>query len=263
MYSPGTELAITGFVRLLVLLACCALLPRPAHASARHLRFSTANGPVHVYIPDGYDRAHAGTIIYVHGFFTSVDDAWTTHHLEDQFEASGVNALFIACEAPIRGDESISWPSLADLLTAVRAHLGEPLPAGPTVAVGHSGAHRTLKLWLDDPHLTNVILIDALYGEIEEFTTWLQSPAHRLIDIAGDETRPWTEQLHARFPESIVLDGFPDHLERVRAARIVYIRADIDHLDVITDGIVLPAVLRMLQLPGIDEPTLVRRGNLH
>jgi hypothetical protein len=242
-------------MRLAVLLVLCALLPRPAAASAHHLRFSTANGPIHVYIPDGYDRAHAGTIIYVHGYFATVDGAWASDGLADQFAASGVNALFIACEAPIGGDEPVAWPSLADLLSAVGDNLGEPLPDGPIVAVGHSGAHRTLKLWLDEPRLDTVILIDALYGEVDELSAWLESSeAHRLIDLGGDETRPWTEQLHAQFPESLVLDGVPDDLERVRSARIVYIRARIDHLDVIAEGVVLPALLRALPMPEIRRP---------
>jgi hypothetical protein len=234
----------------LVVLACCALVSRTASASARHLRFSTANGPVHVYIPDGYDRAHAGTIIYVHGFFANVDQAWERYHLADQFEASGLDALFIACEAPTSGDDPVAWPSLADLLSTVREHLGEPLPPGPIVAVGHSGAHITVRHWLDEPQLDTVVLLDALYGEVEEFTAWLEaSNSHRLIDVGGGETRAWTEQLHAQFPESVVLDGMPAHVERLRSARIVYIRADVDHMDVIERGVVLPRVLRALRLP--------------
>jgi hypothetical protein len=241
-------------MRFAVLLVLCALLPRPAAASARHLRFSTANGPIHVYIPDGYDRANAGTIVYVHGFFRSVDGAWASDGLADQFAASGVNALFIACEAPISGDEPVAWESLADLLVAVSDNLGEPLPTGPIVAVGHSGAHRTLTRWLTDPRLDTVILIDALYGEVDDFKAWLErSDAHRLIDVGGDETRAWTEQLHAQFPESVVLDGFPEHLERMQSARIVYIRAAIDHLDVSAEGVVLPKLLRMLPLPTVGS----------
>jgi hypothetical protein len=239
----------------LVVLACCALVSRGAAASARHLRFSTANGPVHVYIPDGYDRARAGTVIYVHGFFANVDQAWNRYHLADQFAASGLDALFIACEAPTSGDDPVAWPSLADLLSAVREHLGEPLPPGPIVAVGHSGAHITLRGWLAEPQLDTVVLLDALYGEVEEFKAWLEaSNNHRLIDVGGGETRAWTEQLHARFPESVVLDGLPAHLERLRSARIVYIRADVDHMDVIEGGVVLPKVLRALRLPELRRP---------
>lgn len=236
------------FTALLVL-AACALVSRGASASARHLRFSTAHGPIHVYFPDHYDRAHARTIIYVHGFYANVDEAWDRYHLADQFAASGLDALFIACEAPTGADDPVAWPSLGDLLSAVREHLGQALPPGQIVAVGHSGAHITLTRWLDEPQLDTVVLLDALYGEVADFAAWLeQSDQHRLIDVGGDETRAWTEQLHAQFPESVVIDGVPDHLERMRSARIVYIRADIDHMDVIAGGVVLPKVLRAVRL---------------
>jgi hypothetical protein len=239
------------FTALLVL-ACCALASRPAAASARHLRFSTAHGPIHVYVPDGYDRAHAGTVIYVHGFFANVDEAWRRYKLADQFAASRINALFIACEAPTAGDEPVAWASLGDLLATVREHLAEPLPPGPIVAVGHSGAHITLRGWLDEPQLDTIVLLDALYGEVAELAAWLDaSDQHRLIDVAGGETREWTEQLHAQFPESLVLDGLPERIERTRSARLVYIRANVDHMEVITGGVVLPKVLRALRLPEI------------
>jgi hypothetical protein len=51
-----------------------------------------------------------------------------------------------------------------------------------------------------------------------------------------------------------VLDGLPSHLERLRSARIVYIRADVDHMDVIEGGVVLPKVLRALRLPEVRRP---------
>jgi hypothetical protein len=166
------------------------LLAGAASAAPRQLRFTTKHGPIHVYIPDGYDRERAGTIIYVHGFFANVDDAWVKYKLPDQFATSGLDALFIACEAPTSGDEAVAWSSVGDLLQAVRDHLHEPLPSGQIVAVGHSGAHLTLKRWLDEPHLDTIVLLDALYGEVDEFTAWLEaSPHHRLIDVGGDETR--------------------------------------------------------------------------
>jgi hypothetical protein len=40
----------------------------------------------------------------------------------------------------------------------------------------------------------------------------------------------------------------------MRSARIVYIRADIDHMDVIEGGVVLPKVLRALRLPELRRP---------
>src|SRR5688572_27928889 len=46
-----------------------------------HWRFETWNGPVHVWRPSGYDPATAGTVLYVHGYYTDVDKAWREHRL--------------------------------------------------------------------------------------------------------------------------------------------------------------------------------------
>jgi hypothetical protein len=181
-------------------------------------------------MPDGYDRSRAATIVYVHGFFANVDDAWDRYRLADQFAASHVDALFIAPEAPASGDDPVSWESLTDLLGAVRDQLGQPLPRGPIVAVGHSGAHLTVKQWLDDPDLRTIVLLDAPY-EVESFQAWVEaSDEHRLIDVGPDGTRA------------------------SRSPRIVYVREDTDHMELITGGVVLPKTLRALRLPQLRRP---------
>jgi hypothetical protein len=62
----------------------------------QHVRIDTPSGAVHVWWPDGYDAATAVTIVYVHGYWVDVDDAWLQHGLPEQFGAAAVNALFLA-----------------------------------------------------------------------------------------------------------------------------------------------------------------------
>ena len=57
-------------------------------------------GAIHVWVPPGYDRATAGTVVYVHGYHTDSDGAWKDHDLARQFKASGQNAIFIVPDAP-------------------------------------------------------------------------------------------------------------------------------------------------------------------
>jgi hypothetical protein len=220
-------------------------------ADGTYWRIKTAHGPVHVWVPKGYKRKRAETVVYVHGFYTHVDQAWEDHHLPAQFAASAINAMFIACEAPARGSEPVAWTSIADLLTAVEAGIGQKVPRKRLVAVGHSGAWRTLIGWLDEPILDTVVLFDAAYGELDAYKSWiLASEKHRLIDV-GDDTRRWTEELHADLAESVVLDGFPpaDQLvpKALRRARIVYIRSNVGHFPLVTGGVALPLTLRMLR----------------
>jgi hypothetical protein len=220
-------------------------------ADGTYWRIKTAHGPVHVWVPKGYKPKRAETVVYVHGFYTHVDQAWDAHHLPEQFAASAINAMFIACEAPSGGSEPVAWASIAELLNAVEAGIGQKVPRRRLVAVGHSGAWRTLLGWLDEPILDTVVLFDAAYGEIASYKKWiLASDKHRLIDV-GDDTRKWTEELHADLAESVVLDGFPpaDQVvpKELRRARILYIRSNIGHFPLVTGGVALPLTLRMLR----------------
>lgn len=228
-------------------------------ADGRYWRLSTKHGPVHVWVPAGYRRKRAETVVYVHGFYTHVDRAWKDHNLPAQFASSGINAMFVACEAPAGGSEPVAWTSIAELLDAVQAGIGEKVPRRRLVAVGHSGAWRTLLHWLDEPILDTVVLFDAAYGEIDQYKAWIQaSEKHRLIDV-GDDTRKWTEQLHKGLADTVVLDGFPPPDKPVprelKRARILYIRSNVGHFPLVTGGIALPTTLRMLRGKQLlDEP---------
>lgn len=216
----------------------------------RYWRVPTPRGPIHVWTPRGYNVKRAETIVYVHGYYTHVDDAWKDHHLPSQFASAAINAMFVACEAPAGVDEAVAWDSIGALLDAVAQGTGEPWPRRRIVAVGHSGAFRTLLGWLDEPVLDTVVLLDAAYGEIESYRSWvLASPKHRLIDI-GDDTRQWTEKLHAELPSTVTLNGFPSVEEEIppaaAKAKVLYIRSSLGHFPLVTGGIALPMVLRTL-----------------
>ena len=211
------------------------------------------HGPVHVWTPKGYDARRAETIVYVHGFYVHVDDAWTNYKLATQFASSAINAMFIAPEAPAAGAEPVSWESLGDLLVAVELGLGTEaaMPKKRIVTIGHSGAWRTLIGWLDEPEIDTVVLVDAAYGEIDQYKNWvLASDQHRLIDV-GDDTREWTDQLHAQLPDTVVLEDFPS-LEAgipksAANARILYIKSNLGHFPLVTNGTALPMLLRTLR----------------
>ena len=216
----------------------------------QYWRLPSPRGPIHVWLPRGYKAKRAETIVYVHGYYTHVDEAWKDHHLASQFAASAINAMFVACEAPAGIDEAVAWASIGELLEAVERGTGLPWPRRRIVAVGHSGAFRTLLGWLDEPVLDTVVLLDAAYGEIESYRSWvLASPKRRLIDV-GDDTRQWTEQLHAELPATVTLDGFPSVEDEIPAsaarAKILYIRSTLGHFPLVTGGVALPMVLRTL-----------------
>jgi hypothetical protein len=216
--------------------------------AGRHWRLDTARGAVHVWIPAGYDPATAAAVVFVHGYWIGVDEAWESYRLAQQFALAGIDAMFIAPEAPAAKWEAIAWPSLAGLLQAVAERVDVAMPAKRLVAVGHSGAYRTLARWLANPALDTVVQLDALYTEYG-LLPWMRASAqHRLVNIVY-ETGRYSDYLHRRLPGTRRVDGLP--IDGLPDARILYVRTDVGHWQLVTDGVALPLALRAIGVPFV------------
>lgn len=221
-----------------------------AARAGRHVRIDGPHGPIHVWIPTGYRPETGATILYVHGHFDDADTAYIGHRLPEQFAMSALNAMFIVPEAPSMSKVPANYPNLSEVLQLVEDKTGITRGMALTAAVGHSGAYRTINAWLDEPLLDQVVLIDGMYGNAEIMAAWLRaSPTHRLITVAED-TLPWNEQLLRNMPDTFVIDRVPPTFDtwpaEAKTARVVYVRAQYYHMPLVTDGIVLPGVLRLL-----------------
>jgi hypothetical protein len=215
-------------------------------AAGRHWRIETEHGPVHAWIPAHYDPATAATVVFVHGYWVTVDEAWHDYRLPQQFALSGINALFIAAVAPTNKQDPVAWLSLKALVQTVKDHVDITMPTKRLVAVGHSGAYRQLAVWLANPALDTVVLLDALYGEFR-FMPWVrESKDRRLINIAY-ETGRYSEYMHRRLPSTVRVDGLP--AQGFPDARILYAKTDVGHWQLVTDGVALPLALRAV---GVD-----------
>lgn len=211
-----------------------------AEVDRPHVRLTTARGPVHVWTPPTYDPATAGIALYVHGYYTDADRTWKDDRLQDQFLASGRNALFIVPEAPAGLRPAVNWTSLQDLLIEVRVQTGRPLPRGPLVAIFFSGAYRTAAHWLEHPELREIVMLDAMYDDEDLYAAWLRQPrerANRMI-LVGADTLRWTEPFAREARE----DGVAD--------RLVYLRAGDAHADLVARGATIPALLQLTSLPA-------------
>lgn len=238
-----------------------------AVASGRHERIDGPRGPIHVWIPASYHADTGATIIYIHGYFDDADTAWTAHQLPQQFALSALNAMFIVPEAPIAQKTPINYPDLSELLRIVEDKTGVPRGAALTVALGHSGAFRTLQTWLDEPLLDQLVMVDAMYGDEDLITSWYRaSPRHRLI-LVGEDTILGTESVVQKLPDAVILDRFPPTYDlwpaAARRARLVYVRAQFMHMPLVTEGIVLPSLLRLLPVELLpDQPWRLPLGSL-
>jgi hypothetical protein len=221
--------------------------------AGRHWRLETPRGGVHVWTPAGYDAATAATVVFVHGYRIGVDDAWQSYRLAQQFALSGINALFIAPEAPAAKWRPIVWPSLGELVRTVADQVDVAVPATRLVAVGHSGAYRTLAAWLAEPALDTVVLLDAVYGDYGLLPWVRMSEQHRLINVIY-ETGRFSNDLHGRLPSTRRVDGLPPG--GFPEARILYVRTDVGHWELVTGGVALPLALRAIDVASVPEAPL-------
>jgi len=221
--------------------------------AGRYWRLETPRGAVHVWIPAAYDAATAATVVFVHGYWIQVDEAWSTYRLAEQFAVSGINAMFIAPDAPAAKWEPLAWPSLAELVRTVADQVDVAVPAARLVAVGHSGAYRTLAAWLANPALDTVVLLDAAYADYG-LLPWLRgSPQRRLVNIVY-ETGRYSDYLHRRLPSTRRVDGLPP--DALPDDRIVYVRTEVGHWELVTDGVALPLALRAIGVPRTASAAL-------
>ena len=235
--------------------------------AGRHLRIDGPRGPIHVWIPRGYHADTGATIVYIHGYFDNADTAWSAHQLPGQFALSALNAMFIVPEAPVAQRVAVNYPDLSELIRIVEDQTGVTRGAALTVAIGHSGAFRTLQEWTDEPLLDQLVMVDAMYGDEDLIINWYKSSTrHRLI-MVGEDTVLATESIASKLPDTKILDRFPPTYDLwpadVKAARLVYIRAQYAHMPLVNEGIVLPSLLRLLPVERLaEQPWQLPLGSL-
>lgn len=220
----------------------------------RHVRFGTKDkGAVHVWRPRTYKAASAVTVLYLHGFYTDVDRAVLEHQLLTQFRDSGRNALFIVPEARSGRTDPVFWSDLGALLAAV-AQRTRMTPPSRLVVIGHSGAYKTIVDWLEHEALEQVVLVDGLYGNDEEFRDWVAAAEGKVrqLVLVGFDTQQRSEAFLKKHPEAVKLDDLPylyDELPAsVKRARLVYFQSErFDHMGLVTTGRLLPWLLHVFR----------------
>ncbi len=180
----------------------------------------SARPDVAVHVPPGFDATRRpGVVVYFHGWqgcveaTLSAEDTSCTDggpprpgtDLGASVDAADVNALLVAIE--LRADMPTGEPGklampggLRDLLRELfSVHLAGPLGCAidvdaldRVVVVAHSGGYQAAAgaLGLGDvPRVTEVDLLDALYGADDVFLRWIQSQAPRFDPRVADPLR--------------------------------------------------------------------------
>ena len=184
--------------------------------------------------------------------------AWRDHDRAGQFARSHRNALFIAPEAPAAAEETPAWPRLQGLLTSTLRLARLDPPRGPVVVIGHSAAYRTIVPWLADPTLHHVILVDALYGNEPDFRAWLRRNLSNHLTLAIRGTARWANPFVRALPYAVTARRIPNRADQFtqgqRAARVLALRSQYGHFELITEGKALPVLLGRTPLALIRRP---------
>jgi hypothetical protein len=226
-------------------------------AGGKHFRIKTRAGSVHVWVPPNYDRATAGTVVYVHGYWTDCDGAWRDYGLARQFRASRQNALFIVPDAPSNNEDSVKWPALKDLRKAI-ARANIVMPDGPTIVMGHSGAFRTVMQWVDHRAVEQIILLDAMYAGESAFDEFIghgkRADQHKLI-VVGADTSQGSEGFAKKYKFAVAREKMPSSYDgfskREKRAKLLYVRSQFDHMSIVTSGKVIPLLLHLTPLKSL------------
>ena len=238
----------------LALAAPAAAVPEHV-AGGDHWRLETDQGPVHVWKPDRYEAQTAGIVLYVHGYYVTADGAWD--QVATPFAHSALNALLVVPEAPSGAEDAVRWNRAEDLIQAVAAGTGLRPPPGPVITIGHSGAFRTILPWLPSSRLDQLVLLDALYGDVAPFRDWLRTAPVRLVnrmivvavETAGNADLLWRAFSGAR--RDAIPESEAELQPKERRARLLYFKSQYTHDELVTDGRVLSLLLRLTPLPRL------------
>lgn len=187
--------------------------PRDRHYADNRVLFAA---------PPGFDPAKPFRIVlFFHGHFSEIEGALVRGlDLPGQVARSGANAVLVAPQlARDAADSSpgrLAEPGLAAVMlneatVILRQRLGGTEAAwrsAPVVIAAFSGGYRATATVLQrgaiDARVEGIVLLDAIYGAVDDFAGWLRRAGHRsfLWSIYSESSRESTERLIERLLES-------------------------------------------------------------
>ena len=231
---------------------------------------------VALFIPNGFVQSDStNVIVYFHGWYNNIDKASAQFNLIEQFSESNKNAIFIFPEGPKNSPDSFGGKleeknGLKKLIYDVINILVEKGKLnsnniGNIILSGHSGAYRVISFCLKHGGLTSnisdVILFDALYGNIEYFTHWIENYNGRFIHIYTDKggtkykTRNMMNDFASKEIEFLRVEEVDLKLEDLRENRLIFIHTDLSHNGVISKRDQFLKFLETSKIPTIKKST--------
>lgn len=177
---------------------------------------------VAVFIPQGFERGDsADYIVHFHGWWNSVDSVLETFELPEQLTVAGKNAILVIPQGPKKApdssggklEEAGTFAAFMQEVSRIAArHLNlRSLPPRHVILSGHSGGYRVMSYILQQGGLTasipEVWLFDGLYGQLEQYSMWLERGGPRLLLLFTDAGG--TRSTTLSFRDSLQAWGLP------------------------------------------------------
>ena len=158
-----------------------------------------SDSTIGIFIPRGYKpAAEVDYVVHFHGWSNHVATVLDHYELRRQFTASGRNAILLVPQGPKDAQDSSGGKLEADpgafeaLLREITQFLVESgkihtARIGSIALSTHSGGYLVTGAILRQTalrsHITDVLLFDSSYGELEAFANWAAEKHHRLVSI--------------------------------------------------------------------------------
>lgn len=207
-----------------------------------------------VFVPKYYKPENdADIIVYFHGWNNNVDSVLSKFQLIIQLYSSKRQAILVMPEGPKNAPDSYGGKLeederfrllIEEVMSGLSSKLNRKLTLGNITLAGHSGAYRVMAYILLRGGLTSkineVVLFDALYGDTEKYSYWIDNYNGRFINIYTPDggTKKESENL------MLCLDGWNipytsikgDNysMEQLNSNRIIFIASSLGHNEVIS-----------------------------
>lgn len=191
------------------------------------------------------EGATVDVIVHYHGHGAETVSDFRRRLLADQLVASGLQAVILAPQGPLRAADSGGGKheEAGGLNRFVSQGYGAlvqdgVLPRGAlpgrVILSGHSGGYRVIAAGLErgGVEVAEVWLHDGLYGQFESFFTWAQKPGKRLIST--HTPRGGVRGHNIALARRLRAAGVPvvETMEGLRGARVAIVAAPEGHHDV-------------------------------
>jgi hypothetical protein len=205
---------------------------------------------VAIFIPKGYRKT--GTVdlvVHLHGWWNNIDTTLKRYRLPQQVAESGKNVILVVPEGPRNAPDSFDGKFedpggfkrfIDDVVgflfreSKINTH-----KLGKVILTGHSGGYHGISYALlrggIPGKISEVYLFDALYGQTEKFSYWIDHYKGKLVAIYTDSggTKEETESLMED------LDGWKlPYLSKEEASlttsdlrrhRLIFVHTDLEH----------------------------------